>query len=194
MTITGTSDPCSLATPADVPVRGLLAGWRFPAAVLALLAGQELVLLAMLVWPMPATGGVAFVEEFKIWCFGFDPATGAIEWASVITTLTAPLVLGAVALGVWSDVLFLAVRSERGRLARWSAGFAAAGMGLVLGVTGLAGGTPAGELPFPADALRIAVPLHPFALVDHTGAPISSEDLAGRVVLLTAVYSSCGFT
>ena len=194
MTITAASEPCSVATPVGAPARGLLAGWRFPAAVLALLAGQELVLLAMLVWPMPATGGVAFVEEFKTWCFGFDPATGAIEWASVITTLTAPLGLGAVALGIWSDVLSLAVCFERGRLARWSTGFAGAGMGLVLGVTGLAGGTPAGELPFPAEALRIAVPLHPFELVDHTGASLSSEDLAGRVVLLTAIYSSCGFT
>jgi protein SCO1/2 len=51
-----------------------------------------------------------------------------------------------------------------------------------------------GELPFPAEALRTALPAPDLALTDQTGAPVALADLRGQVVLLTAVYASCGHT
>jgi hypothetical protein len=51
-----------------------------------------------------------------------------------------------------------------------------------------------GELPFPAEALRTTSSPPPFVLVDHTGAPVSLAQLRGRVVILTGVYASCGYT
>ena len=176
-------------------ISAFLAGWRFPACAIAILLAQGVTLLALLLAPAAGEGVLGFADEFRMWCFGWDPATGRMQWVAVFTTLTSPLLLGALLLATWWDPLSVAARSARGALARWCGVSAAVGAALTLGVAVLAGGTPArGELPFPAEALRIAVPLRPFELIDHAGLPLRSSDLAGRVVLLTAVYSTCGFT
>jgi protein SCO1 len=47
---------------------------------------------------------------------------------------------------------------------------------------------------FQAQALRVAVPAPDFELVDHQGRPARLSDEKGRVVLVTAVYASCGLT
>lgn len=171
------------------------AGWRFPAAALAVLSAQELALLGLLLAPTGGDGSLGFADEFKMWCFGWDPATGAMEWMTVITTLTSPLLLMGLMLATWWDPLRKVARAARVRFLVWCGTFAALGVAGTLGVAALAGGTPStGDLPFPADALRIAVPMPAFDLIDHEGEPLASRDLAGRVVLLTAVYSTCGFT
>ncbi len=176
-------------------IADFFAGWRFPAAALAVLLAQELALLGLLVAPAGDAGALGFAAEFRMWCFGWDPATGAMEWMTVFTTLTSPLFLMGLMLATWWDPLRRAARAVRTRLVVWSGAFAAVGASATLGVAALAGGTPVeGELPFPAEALRIAVPMPTFDLIDHEGKPLASRELRGRVVLLTAVYSSCGFT
>lgn len=176
-------------------VAEFLASWRFPACALAVLLAQELALLALLVAPAAGDGALGFADEFRMWCFGWDPATHRLQWVAVFTTLTAPLLLGALLLTTWWEPLAAAARSSRGCFVRWCTAWGAVGAAGTLGVAALAGGTPStGELPFPAEALRIAVPLQPFELIDHEGQPLRSRDLTGRVVLLTAVYSTCGFT
>lgn len=171
------------------------AGWRFPAAALALLLAQELALLGLLLVPGGGDGPLGFADEFKMWCFGWDPATGAVEWMTVFTTLTSPLFLMGLMLATWWDPLRSAAKAARARFVVWCGVFATVGVTATLGVAALAGGTPTtGNLPFPAEALRIAVPMPAFDLIDHEGQPLRSRDLEGRVVLLTAVYSACGFT
>ena len=51
-----------------------------------------------------------------------------------------------------------------------------------------------GALPFPAGRIRTAFAMPQFTLTDHTGNAVSIADYKGRVVLLTAVYSSCATT
>lgn len=171
------------------------AGWRFPAGALALLGAQELALLGLLLAPGSADGSLGFADEFRMWCFGWDPATGAVEWMTVVTTLTSPLFLMGLMLATWWDPLRRAARGARAHLAVWCAAWASLGLAGTFGVAALAGGTPStGNLPFPGEALRIAVPMPAFDLIDHEGHPLRSSELHGRVVLLTAVYSACGFT
>ena len=52
----------------------------------------------------------------------------------------------------------------------------------------------AGELPFPAEALRTAYPAPVFALTNQVGERVDLAALRGKVVVLTAVYASCGHT
>jgi len=55
--------------------------------------------------------------------------------------------------------------------------------------------TPAsGELPFPAEAIRTAFDSPHLSLINQESDPVDLEALQGRVVLLTAVYSSCPHT
>jgi cytochrome oxidase Cu insertion factor (SCO1/SenC/PrrC family) len=51
-----------------------------------------------------------------------------------------------------------------------------------------------GELPFPAEAIRTAFDSPHLSLINQELAPVDLEALRGRVVLLTAVYASCGHT
>jgi protein SCO1/2 len=51
-----------------------------------------------------------------------------------------------------------------------------------------------GELPFPAEAIRTAFDSPQLSLINQESAPVDLEALQGRVVLVTAVYASCGHT
>ena len=54
--------------------------------------------------------------------------------------------------------------------------------------------TAQGELPFPAEALRISQRAPAFRLTDQSGQPVDLAALRGSVVVLTAVYASCPHT
>src|SRR5690606_11844221 len=53
---------------------------------------------------------------------------------------------------------------------------------------------PRGELPFPAERVRTAYQPPPIELTDHEGQKLVLADLEGKVVVLTGISSSCGFT
>lgn len=167
----------------------LLAGGGFAAFALALLATYEAFLVALLV--MPSAGVGSFAEEFRMWCYGYDPATGSMQWALVISMLSPPWVLGAGLAWLWGDAL-------RAMTVRARAAAAVPGALLVLaGAIGLVAVSRPGEtgdLPFPGRAIRTAYEAPPLDLVDQTGAPVRIGDLEGEVVLLTAVYAHCNHT
>lgn len=172
------------------------AGHRFPAFTLTLVALYAALLGGLLAFPAAPTGLGAFAEDFRIWCFGLDPATGRLQPMYVVTMFLQPVVLGA---GVW--LLFGAnVRArwrERRRAFLPAAGAALLAVSLGAAAFGSLRGTRAAdneELPFPAEALRTELPAPRFRLTAQDGAPLSLEDLRGHVVLLTAVYASCHAT
>lgn len=167
--------------------------WRFAAIGLGLLGTLELLLAGMLFVPAGEAGLGAFAEEFRVWCFGLDPATGSVEFGYVLTMLTSPVMMSLVLVGVWGAELGRARR--RGE--RLSRPVLAGGGLALLSVAGLGllGSTPdRGDLPFPAASLRTAIPMAEIDLIDHERRPFRLSDQRGRVVLLTAIYSSCGNT
>ena len=89
---------------------------------------------------------------------------------------------------------------DGGTLRSPRAGLPYAGAALLLVLGGAASfallrtAPPQGELPFPADRLRTQLPAPHVALTDHEGRPVSLDELRGRVVVLTGVYATCGFT
>ena len=180
-----------------VPLQALqtfFATFRFPVFALAMLGGYVVCLLAVLLLPRGQTGLAAFAEEFRTWCFGFDPATGQLEWGYVVTTFGAPLLLGTILVGVWGEPLRHVLRNRRRAILPW----AAAGLGLAglsaTAMTTLGGELETGELPFPAESLRTELAAPPLVLINHEGRTLDLRELRGRVVVITAVYSQCGNT
>lgn len=175
-------------------LRAVFSTWRFPTYALGLLTLFSALVLGMLVVPASPTAFGAFAEEFKVWCFGYDPATGHFEWSYVVMVAGEFALLSGVIVGVWWRPLRALRRRPRGLL-----GPLGAALATVTLVAAAFGATqppplPPGELPFPSARIRTAFAPPDFTLTDQTGARVRLADLRGQVVMLTAVYASCGFT
>jgi len=173
--------------------RNLLTGSAFPAFTLSLLACWEIFLIAMLLAPTGATGLGAFAEDFRIWCFGYDPATGHTELAYVMSMILPQFMIGGFIAYFWWEPLRELARQP------WRIARSLAAAALLVGAAGIgfarsAGPTALGELPFPAEELRTAYDAPQFRLVDQLQQPVSLAGYEGQVVILTAVYASCPHT
>jgi len=173
--------------------RNLLTGPAFPAFALSILACWEIFLIAMLLAPSGSTGLGAFAEDFRIWCFGYDPATGRTEVAYVMSMILPQfMIAGFIAYFWWEPLCEL---SKQPRLIARYLGAAAllvatASVGFALSADPAA----KGELPFPAEELRTAYEAPQFSLIDQRRETISLAEFGGNVVILTAVYASCPHT
>jgi protein SCO1/2 len=176
-------------------VHWLFESHRLPAFMLAVVVLYKVLLLAVLAVPQSSSALGQFAEEFKTWCFGYDPATGRLQWMYVITMVAEPLVFGVAIFLFWGRSLRQVVRRAPRTLL--PSGIAALGVvGLAAGGFGLmrTAGAADAELPFPAEALRVSHAAPALRLVDQDGATVALDELRGKVVMLTGVYASCGFT
>jgi protein SCO1/2 len=170
-----------------------LGGGSFAAAGLATLLFYELLLLGLLVTPGGDTGMGAFAEEFRVWCFGYDPDTGRFDWGFLLGMLAPPALLGAIVAGLWWEPLRAVL--ARPRLIVRPAAAAAMLVSLVAGSFAFLGfSPPPDDFPFPAEALRTALSAPALHLTDQAHQPIDLADQRGKVVMLTAVYASCPHT
>ena len=175
------------------PVRRFFMGGGFPAFFLSLLIFYEVFLLGMLWVPAAAPGLGAFAEDFRIWCYGYDPATGRTQWAYVVAMVLPQLGIATlVALMWWQPLRELLARPRRIVPHALAAALLVAGLAAGFSVGGTQPAT--GELPFPAESLRTAFRPPDLALTNQLGEPIDLAALRGKVVMLTAVYASCGHT
>lgn len=164
--------------------------WRFPTFVIAVVVGYEFLLLALLLQP----SGGEFAVEFRTSCFGYDPVTGVVEWIVVFTTFTVPLIVVLVVSISWWRELAAALKIRRKAMAGYLImGFAIA-FAVGTALAAVSGSTDSGELPFPTEALRTEHQAPEFELKDHTGDTVRLRDLRGRVVLVTAIFSKCGYS
>lgn len=171
----------------------LISGWPFPAFLVSVLGLATVLLVLVLLVPADGTVLEQFAEEFKVWCFGYDPETGELSWGQVFSFTSAPVMLIGITLLIWWAPLRDVVREAPRRL--WAAFAPALVVVAVLSaVMGLLGPSAdaSDDLPFPAERLRIAHEPPAFSLVNQHGEQISLESLRGRVVVVTGVYSSCG--
>jgi protein SCO1/2 len=172
-----------------------LAGGRFPAfAICALLFYQ--VFIAVMAFTPPSGGAWGeFLEDFRMRCFKLDPKSGWMEMSNVWVMLSEPLPLQAIFFFLWRTPLRELWQTRRRAFAQ-VAGWALLLVGTI-GVSlmglGRAQATPK-ELPFPAANLRSALVMPSFTLTNQDGQPVSLSDFKGRIVLVTAVYSTCTTT
>ncbi len=173
-------------------VTGFFEGTAFPVFALAGTGFYLIFLVAAVFWPSGESVWGSFARDFREWCFDYDAATGAMEWNWVWMMLTQPLVLLAIVFYFWWRPLAGSWRAGYRFLAAPSAAgvaFAAliAGVLLVLAME-----EEPETLAFPAERIRTALPAPEFSLTNQEGEPVSLADYRGEVVLLTAIYSTCG--
>ncbi|MDQ8200285.1 SCO family protein [Pelagicoccus enzymogenes] len=170
----------------------------FPLFLMTATVVYELFLLAIVFAPAESTawwGG--FAEEFKRWCFSYDPRTGGMEYASVVVMLIEPLFIGVIAAFLWRKGLAGLRHRRLSRLDRWSI---ASGVGIgalvIAGLFLVGRPDPADSeaLPFPGSRIRVSLSPPDFVLVDHRGNSFSLDQAKGKVVLLTGVYAMCSET
>jgi len=174
-------------------LKGLLIGGAFPAFALSLLACWVIFLTAMLLAPVGASSIGAFAEDFRIWCFGYDPVTGRLELAYVMAMIVPQFMIGAFITYFWWEPLRELAQTPK-IVARYLAAAALLVVGSSAGFALSAGRAPGGELPFPAEELRTAYEAPRFSLTDQDRETVSLAGFQGNVVILTAVYASCPHT
>lgn len=173
----------------------LFEGHRAPAFMLVLVLLYKALLIAILLTPNAQAGLGAFAEEFKIWCFGYDPATGKLQWAAVAVMFAEPLVLGGAVLVLWGRGLFTTIRRRPRALLP---SFSAALTTIVIASAALGSLRTKepnnGALPFPAEELRTTFAPPKIVLQNQKGDTVSLEQFRGKVVLITGIYASCSST
>jgi protein SCO1/2 len=174
-------------------IRKFLSGGAFPVFAISLLACWEAFMIGVLLVPPSPSPLGAFAEDFRIWCFGYDPATGRTEWAYVLSMLLPQFMMGSFIALFWWEPLRKILRTPK-RAATHAGAAALIVAGNTLGFAFFNSSPASGELPFPAEAIRTAFDSPHLSLTNQEGSPVDLEALRGRVVLLTAVYASCGHT
>ncbi len=144
----------------------------------------------------PPTWGAwsTFSEEFKIWCFNYDPRTGGMEWMAVLIMLAEPAFIAGLLLG-----LARFCRARASTTLSFRHHLRAAGAGLAVGLVSAGGlyayGRPSAAAdvmpPFPGERIRTQLTPPSFTLTDHRGAAASLDQFRGKAVLLTGVYTLC---
>ena len=177
-------------------IRQFISGWRFPVVIISVIFFSVLLMVATLLVPDSAGAAADFAEDFKVWCFGYDPATGEMEWAYVWMFLLQPFVLIGGVLLIWLEPLKEAWTQMPLKLVPYVGGafviVCCLGATLTLAVD--AGPTAVDDTVFPADRIRTTHTPAPFALVNQEEDIVTLEAMRGRVVLITSVYTRCGYT
>jgi len=164
--------------------------WRFPSFMLVALFFSWVLIMTMVFVPVTDTVWGAFAEDFKVWCFGYDPATGSIQWIYPIVFTINPLILSAVILFVWAEPLKKVYSSPT--IIKKHASLALVLVASVAGSFLLRYDAPDKEDPaFRPDALRVALTPPEFKLTNHKKKEVSLSDFEDKVVVLTSIYASC---
>lgn len=176
-------------------VREFISGWQFPVVVITLIGSTVLLMGAVLLIPSSAGAAYDFARDFKELCFGYDPATGDMDWYYLWMFLVQPLLLATLIGLVWRRTLADAMARTTTAVVRTVAGTFAF-MLVVAAVVPFILQTPPGYASdvFPGERIRTSVPSAPFQLTNHDGETFDFNATRGRVVVLTAVYATCGDT
>ncbi len=175
-------------------LRDFFNGAGLPVCLLAVAAVYEAFLLAVMFAPAGWGPWSRFAEEFKVWCFSYNPATGGMQWGAAWITILEPPLLALVTIffyrkNLWRLGLGGAFRTH------WRAALAGGALTAValLGLTAFAGPAPAdaASLPFPGKRIRTEIEPPAIRLTDQGGREVSLESLRGKVVLMTGVYATC---
>jgi cytochrome oxidase Cu insertion factor (SCO1/SenC/PrrC family) len=175
-------------------VERFFSGFGFPTLALGVLLLVEIAAAALLSLPPEAGALGAFAEQFRAWCFGATPQSGATYTLAVGSVFFELVGLMAIVVWFWRRPLGEVARSRPQAFVPWLAGAAGITACLAAAFVPLVAGARVPVKPdaFQPQALRISVPAPSLALVDHQGEKVRLSDLEGRVVVLTAVYATCG--
>lgn len=178
-----------------------IAGY-FALSVLGVLVFWNALMMVIVSLPAGDSGLGAFAQEFRRWCFRYDPKTDSIDWAYLIPFITVPMVLGGVTVIAFYTRLKEAALHKRAIVLCGAASLLivlVAGSGFYYssnGIDGLSDALSSGksELPFPADKLRTSYNPPDIDLVNQENERVTLDRFRGKVVVLTGIYATCGNT
>lgn len=174
-------------------IENYFVSWRFPSFMLMTLFFSWVMIMFMAAVPVNDTAWGAFAEDFKVWCFNYDPETGSMEWIYIFMFTVNPLILALTILFVWSEPLKEIYKKPF--LIRNQAFLAFALVTYISASFVLMYEVPDKEsFQFRPDSLRIALTPPEFQLINHHKEPVTLRDFDGRVVILTSIYASCSDT
>lgn len=174
-----------------------LSGGSFAAFAIFVLLFYTAFIAVMAFAPPGGGAWAAYLEEFRLRCFQLDPGSGAMKTSSIVLMLTEPLPLAALFFFLWRAPLRRMWNEQRSILAHAAGAALLLVSAIAVSLVGFGSSrvdAKSAELPFPADRLRTTLPVPEFNLVNQDGQPVRFADFKGRVVLLTAVYSTCTTT
>ncbi len=167
--------------------------WRFPSFMLVALFFSWVLVITMVFMPVSDTAWGAFAEDFKVWCFGYDPATGSIQWIYPIVFTINPIILSLVILFVWAEPLKKVYSSPS--IIKKHASLAFVLVASIAGSFIMMYETPdKDDLAFRPDSLRVELTPPEFKLTNHKEEEVSLSDFEDKVVILTSIYASCANT
>lgn len=171
-----------------------LTGVGLPLFLLSATLVYEVFLLAIVFAPESTSAWGGFVQEFKQWCFNFDPESGHLEWVQVAIMLVEPPFISAIALLLWKQPL-QELRSFSDFVQQWKT-FAFGTLTAIAIVSGLFFyGKPTlgidDKLPFPGERIRTSITSPDIHFTDHKGNAYQLSDSIGRVTLVTGIYATC---
>lgn len=174
-------------------IENFFISWRFPSFMISTLALSWILVMVMAFVPVTDSAWGSFAEDFKVWCFGYDPETGSMQWIYLAMFTINPMMLGIVVLFVWIEPLREVYENPAITLKYASTAFL-----LVVSIGAsflLTYEVPSEEnFEFRPDELRIALSPPEFELINQHNELVSLSDHQGEVVILTSVYASCADT
>ena len=157
----------------------------------------EVLILGVLFAPDNWGAWTSFSNDFKLWCFGYDPQTGGLAWSEVIVMQLEPVfVLGLSVIVSRRQIMELRTFAE------WKSHFVTIGSGVTLSSIAMVGLYlfATSESPdemvftFPGKRIRTELIPPPFQLTDQMGNSFDMEEHRGDVVIVTGVYALCTST
>lgn len=172
-----------------------MSGWKFPSFALFVLLFYTILMSLSLLIPESDSVAGQFIKDFKVWCFGYDPATGKLQWIYVAMLLTNPFLLGFIIGAAWYPQLKAIIIDRPKALIPYgiSSFLFTLGTGVVLTFISLQDASKI-DLAFPGERIRTAVPIQDFELLNQDGKKIHLNDYKGKAMVITAFYSNCGQT
>lgn len=170
-------------------------GPKFPVFMVLAMFFYQIFLAITIFAPIGESFWGRFMTDFRVWCFGYDPATGSMQWSAAWIMLTEPIVLQIIILALWRNSIFEMIRFRRRELIpQLSAALATVCLiaGSLLWMAAADAAVADQIPPFPAERIRTTLQPPPIDLVNQHGDPVNLSDYEGKVVLLTAIYSTCG--
>lgn len=164
----------------------------FPVWMLSLLVFYQAFLAIMVFAPPFGAAWGTFAEDFLIKCFDYNPDTGAMKWAAFWVMIGEPLPIEILLLTLWRKSLAQFIRTRTRALVP----VIGSSLGVVIVIAGSlmfmwrADAAKPEEI-FPGDRIRSNIAMPHFALTNQDGEKVALSQFKGRVLLLTAVYSTC---
>ncbi|MFU8860370.1 MAG: SCO family protein [Cyclonatronaceae bacterium] len=167
--------------------------WRFPVFMLATMFLFWVLILIMAFIPVTESAFGSFAEDFKVWCFGYDPETGSMKYIYLVMYTVNPAMLAGVIVAVWSTQL-REVLAAPARMVRYVVHASVLVLVVSLGFLSSYETQDESFPEFRAEALRVSLNAPVIRLTDQDEQIVQLDDYRGRVVLLTSVYASCADT